>query len=169
MRGKFKYFRSYIAVCVIPTSTKMRVAIADWCGVLTVEITVMTSRTTAIVSPAVSTAVEAVVVVFIADLVEAVTERIIIADVEVTLVSCGVALVVVRTVAAILQSSTARDALRPVAVVAVVRVGVGVCHVAHPVEHLTLLVVPAAAHVGAAAGGVTAGTVCAVFSEVRTA
>ena len=160
---------SDVTIIVVPTSANMRVAIADWCGVLTVEITVMTSRTTAIVGPAVSTAVEAVVVVFIADLVKAVTERIIIADVEVTLVSCRVALVVVRTVAAILQSSTARDALRPVAVVAVVRVGVGVCHVAHPVEHLTLLVVPAAAHVGAAAGGVTAGAVCAVFSEVRTA
>ena len=147
----------------------MGTSVADRSWILAVEIAVMTPWAASIVSATVSATVEAVVVVLIADLIVSFTEGIIVADLEVAVVSVGVTLVVVRTVAAILQSSTARDALRPVAVVAVVRVGVGVCHVAHPVEHLTLLVVPAAAHVGAAAGGVTAGTVCAVFSEVRTA
>ena len=97
MRGKFKYLSSYIAVCVIPTSTKMRVAIADWCGVLTVEITVMTSRTTAIVGPASSATVEAVVVMHIAGVVVSLTLSVLHTENDL-LADVIVALVAIRTV-----------------------------------------------------------------------
>ena len=84
---------SDVTIIVVPTSANMRVAIADWCGVLTVEITVMTSRTTAIVGPASSATVEAVVVMHIAGVVVSLTlsvlhtENDLLADVIVALVA----------------------------------------------------------------------------------
>ena len=146
----------------------MRASVADRSWILAVEIAVMTPRTASIVGATVSATVEAVVVVLIADLIVSFTEGIIVADLEVAVVSVGVTLVVVRTVGAVLQTSTARETLSPVTVVAVVGVGVGVRHVAHPVVHLALLAVPTPADVGGA-GGVGAGAVGAVLPEVSTA
>ena len=146
----------------------MRASVADRSWILTVEIAVVTPRTASIVRATVSATEEAVVVVLITDLIVSFTEGIIVADLEVALVSVGVTLVVVRTVGAVLQTSTAWETLGSVTVVAVVGVGVGVRHVAHPVVHLALLAVPAPADVGGA-GGVGPGAVGAVLPEVGTA
>ena len=81
----------------------------------------------------------------------------------------GITLVVIRTVGAVVQSATAGDAALSVAVVAVVSVGVGHRHVTETVVHLALLVLPAAADVGGAAGWMSVGAVGAVIPDVGTA
>ena len=88
---------SDVTIIVVPTSANMRVAIADWCGVLTVEITVMTSRTTAIVGPASSATVEAVVVMHIAGVVVSLTLSVLHTD-NLLLADVIVALVAIRAV-----------------------------------------------------------------------
>ena len=129
----------------------------------------MASFTAAVIRAAVSTTEKAVVVVGVTDLIPAVTEGMIIADSEITLVCCWVALVVIRTVSVVLQTSAARDTGHSVTVVAVVGVGVGVRHVAETVVHSALLAGPTAAHVRGTAGRVTVGAVGAILSEVSTA
>ena len=76
---------SDIAVIVVPAATDMSGSVTDWSGIGTVEITVVTSLTATVVGAAVSATEEAIVVVFIADLVPAFTEWMIVADLEFTL------------------------------------------------------------------------------------
>ena len=77
---------SDIAVVVVPAATDVSCSITNWCGIGTVEITVVTSLATPVIGAAVSATEEAVVVVLIADLVIAFTEWMIVADLEFTLV-----------------------------------------------------------------------------------
>ena len=144
-------------------------SVTDGSGIGTVEITVVTSLATPVIGAAVSATEEAVVVVLIADLVPAVTEWMIVADLEFTLVCRGITLVVIRTVGAVIQSSTPGDAALSVAVVAVVGVGVGVRHVAETVVHSALLAGPTAAHVRGTAGRMSVRAVGAVITDVSTA
>ena len=127
--------------------------------------------TAAIITAAVSATKEAIVMCSIADLVISITEGMVIAHTELTLVSLQVTLIVVRTVGIVLQSSAAWLALAgagvTVVAVAIVRV-TGVCHVAHPVKHVALRTLSTATHVVSAAGGVRVGTVDTVSSNSRT-
>ena len=77
---------SDIAIVVVPAATDVSSSVTYWGRIGTVEITVVTSLATTVIGAAVSATEEAIVVVRIADLVPAVTERMIVADLEFTLV-----------------------------------------------------------------------------------
>jgi len=129
---------SSIAVRVRLTSTGV-ISHTDWLGILTVEITVMAAWTAAIRGLTVSSStVEAVVVLGIADLVEAHTLRVLNTDCWLTEVVR--ALVTVRTVVIV---NTASLALPGLTVGTVVR-GVGGRQVAGAVRVLALRVLSAA-------------------------
>ena len=127
--------------------------------------------TAAIVTAAVSATEEAVVMLGIANLIVSITEGMVIAHTQLTLVSLQVTLIVVRTVGIVLQSSTAWLALTGagITVVAVAIVWVtGVRHVAYPIKHVTLWTLSTATHMICAAGGVRVGAVDTVSSNRRT-
>ena len=69
-----------IAIVVVPATTDVSSSITDWSWIGAVEITVVTSLTATVIGAAVSATEEAIVVVFIADLVPAFTEWMIVAD-----------------------------------------------------------------------------------------
>jgi len=137
-----------------------------------VHATVMAALTAAIVTATVSATKEAVVMLAIAHLVVSIAEGVVSTHTKLTLMARLVAFIVVRTVGIVLQTSTAWLALAGggIAIVAVATVRVaGVLHVAHPIKHVALHAVPAAAHVVTAAGWVRVWTVYTVSSNSRTA
>ena len=138
----------HIAVRVRLTSTGV-ISHTDWLGILTVEITVMASWTAAIKGLAVSSsAVEAVVVLVIADLVEAQTLGVLHTDCWLTEVVR--AEVTVRTVVIV---HTASLALPGLTVGTVVR-GVGGRQVTDPLRVLALSVLSATTGRAVGAGAV---------------
>jgi len=159
-----------IAVTVLAAATGVGLLVTHWSWVGTVESTVMTPFTAAIVTAALSSTEEAVVMLSIAGHVEPVTEWVIITHSQLTLVTAQVTLVVLRTVAIVQETSTPGLALHGtgVTVVAMASVGVaGVGHVADSVKHGALRVVSAPAHVVTAAGWVRVRTVDTVSSNNR--
>ena len=127
--------------------------------------------TTAIVTATVSATEETVVMLGIAHLIISITEGMVIAHTQLTLMSVQVALIVVWTVGIVLQTSTARLALAGagITVVAVAIVWVSaVSHVAHPIKHVTLGTLSTATQMVSAAGGVRVGTIDTVSANSRT-